>query len=112
MWRRRRRWRNGEIPFPDYFCQEQKHALPWDRGFLWCKLHPCSVIILPNFNDFWTILEESFIDKECFYLDDEPIENDDKNDAKTRITMGSIATTKEEKEEETQVVITVTASCR
>ena len=45
-------------------------------------IYPCSVIVLPNFNDFWTILEESFIDKECFYLDDEPIENDDNDDAK------------------------------
>ena len=43
-------------------------------------IYPCDVIVLPNFNDFWTILEESFIDKECFYLDDEPIEIDDNND--------------------------------
>ena len=35
-------------------------------------IYPCDIILLPNFNNFWTIIEESDIDKEYFYLEKKP----------------------------------------
>ena len=35
--------------------------------------YPCDIIVLPNFDDFWAVLDESRIDKNYFYLENEPI---------------------------------------
>ena len=35
--------------------------------------YPCDIIVLPNFDDFWAVLDESLIDKNYFYLENEPI---------------------------------------
>ena len=37
--------------------------------------YPCDIIVLPNFDDFWTVLDESLIDKTYFYLENEPIDD-------------------------------------
>ena len=36
-------------------------------------IYPCDIIVLPSFDDFWTVLDESLIDKNYFYLENEPI---------------------------------------
>ena len=37
--------------------------------------YPCDIIVLPNFDDFWAVLDESLIDKNYFYLENEPIDD-------------------------------------
>ena len=37
--------------------------------------YPCDIIVLPNFDDFWTVLDESLIEKTYFYLENEPIDD-------------------------------------
>ena len=37
--------------------------------------YPCDIIVLPNFDDFWAVLDESLIEKNYFYLENEPIDD-------------------------------------
>ena len=47
-------------------------------------IYPCDIILLPSFNNFWTIVEECEIDKEYFCLEKKPVDlnfiDDDEDD--------------------------------